>query len=114
MVEARTIDEKEKKNLYESGVAGLIFFIAFVIVVMSIFSVFYIYENKLNYKMDNTISSLDDLRRDLKKQVLEMEKEGFSDSVNYKNAVGVNERLDSMRNELVDIKKIFKNQPWAD
>ena len=72
--------------------------------------------NTLVSKIDKTITSLDNLRGEVKRRILVMEKTTHY-SRDYKNATGISERLTRIHNELVDTKELIESlesQTWND
>ena len=63
-----------------------------------------------SYLVDKTISSLDNLREEIKRRMLVLEKTN-SDSIDFRNLVFIGRELDIVREELINTKK-FLESPW--
>ena len=63
--------------------------------------------------INEVISSVDKLQKRLKERMLVMEKGGFNDSGNYRQAGDIKTELKLFRDKLSEIKIKLKDKPWA-
>ena len=106
---ADEVERKEKKGRY--GKLTLIIVIGIIIVLS--FSLFNDVKEAMkdetqSFFIVNTISSLDNLREEIKRRMLVLEKTA-SDSLEFRNLVFVSRELDLVREKLVNTKEFLDN-----
>ena len=69
--------------------------------------------NKPSNLINEVIFSVDKLQKRLKERMLVMEKGGFNDSGNYRQAGDIKTELELVRDKLSEIKIKLKDKPWA-
>ena len=111
-----TIGEKEDtENTKFNAIGALFTIIVFIsISLLAFFLVFFVVdEKKPSYLIIAAISSVDELEERLKGRMLVMEKGGFNNSDNYRQAEDIKTELELVRDKLSEIKMKLKDKPWA-
>ena len=108
-----TIGEKEDtKNTKSNSIGALFAIIVFISISLLIFFVVEA-RNKPSHLISEAISSVYKLQERLKGRMLVMEKGGFNDSDNYRQAEDIKTELELVRDKMIEIKIKLKDKPWA-
>jgi len=104
------VKSKDTENTNALGIFFIILFFTGIIL-------FTIYTerqwDKPSYRVDKLISSMYGLEMHLEERMLIMEKNGFTDSTNYKQARDTKTEMEWVCDKLVEIKMKLKDKPWA-
>jgi len=109
-IATKGVESKDTKNIDALG-------ILFVIIVFIGFGLLLFFSvesrNKPSHIISEVISSVDKLQERLKRRMLVMEKGGFNNSDNYRQAEDIKTELELVLDKLSEIKIKIKDKPWV-
>ncbi|MCK6463045.1 MAG: hypothetical protein L6Q29_04515 [Candidatus Pacebacteria bacterium] len=116
MAETRAVDNTDRSAEKKSKCSNFLAFLFFALFVCGLFAGFvYINEttNTPLYLNDELIAKVNELAKKINGKILVIERDGFSDSKNYRELKEIQNEFNLIRDKLVEIKIRMKNKTWA-
>ena len=109
-IATKGVESKDTKNID----ALVILFVIIVFIGSGLLLSFSVEsKNKPPHLISEVVYFVDKLQKRLKGRMLVMEKGGFNNSDNYRQAEDIKTELELVRDKLIEIKMKLKNKPWA-